>query len=314
MHLLFRRQLLALRYFSKVKRLPRHPVKLLYDDFHQYDFYNHRPWDLPIIGRAKILAKNLNIPIDTIETFQNEELYTNSRVNVYYNLLKDKKTYTSLQFQHDYNHLVDTKYQNTVKIFTDGSKIDTKCGCAFYVDINPPIIVRKRLPPTCSVFNAEMYAIFRALLFVKDSDLHEFVIFSDSLSALQSLENSKMDHRIKINIHKILNKCNKNIAFEWCAGHSNIVGNEIADAAAKESLNNHTIVRLPFLYDDCKSLISKLIFNQWQLKWTSYNGRLATFKPILGDWKSAYRESRKEEKILSRLRMDSCFFRLQHHS
>ena len=30
------------------------------------------------------------------------------------------------------------------------------------------------------------------------------------------------------------------------------------------------------------------------------------------DWKSAYRKSRKEEKILSRLRTDSCFFRIQN--
>ena len=121
-----------------------------------------------------------------------------------------------------------------------------------------------------------------------------------------------MDHRIKINIHRILNNCHKNISFEQCPGHSDIFPNEIADAAAKESLNNNSIVRLPLLYDDCKSLISKLIFNQWQLKWTSTYGRLKTFKPVLGDWKSAYRKSRKEEKVLSRLRTDSCFFRLQN--
>ena len=122
-----------------------------------------------------------------------------------------------------------------------------------------------------------------------------------------------MDHRIKLNIHKILNNCQKTITFEWCPGHSGIPGNEISDIAAKESLNNGTVVNLPLLFDDCKSLITKLIFNQWQLKWSSYNGRLKTFKPTLGDWKSAYRKSRKEEKILSRLRTDSCFFRVQHY-
>ena len=121
-----------------------------------------------------------------------------------------------------------------------------------------------------------------------------------------------MDHRIKINILKILNNTNKNIIFEWVPGHSDIEGNEISDAAAKESLNNNRIVKLPLLYVDCKSLIAKLIFHQWQLKWTSYNGTMKTFKPILGDWKSAYRKSRKEEKILSRLRTNSCFFKIQH--
>ena len=37
-----------------------------------------------------------------------------------------------------------------------------------------------------------------------------------------------------------------------------------------------------------------------------------SFKPILGDWKSAYRENRKEEKILSRLRTGSSLFSVQH--
>ena len=130
---------------------------------------------------------------------------------------------------------------------------------------------------------------------------------------MQFLENAKMDHRIKLNILKLLNNCDKNITLEWVPGHSDIEGNEIADAAAKESLNRNSIVKLPLLFDDCKCLIAKIIFNQWQLKWTSYNGTMKTFKPILGDWKSAYRKSRKEEKILSRLRANSCFFKIQHY-
>ena len=47
-----------------------------------------------------------------------------------------------------------------------------------------------------------------------------------------------MDHRIKMNIYKVINSCNKEIIFEWVPGYSDIHGNELADAAAKESLNN----------------------------------------------------------------------------
>ena len=93
MPLRFRRQLLALRYFSKISRMPRHPVKILYDNFYHYQFYNFRPWDLPVIGRARHLANNLNIPINTIESFQNEELYTTKKINVNFNLLKNKTHY-----------------------------------------------------------------------------------------------------------------------------------------------------------------------------------------------------------------------------
>ena len=77
----------------------------------------------------------------------------------------------------------------------------------------------------------------------------------------------------------------------------------MADMAAKESLNNHLIVRLPMSYGEYKSTIKSFIYNQWQLK---------SFKPILGDWKSAYRDNRRDEKVLSRLRTGYCLFKMQH--
>ena len=41
--------------------------------------------------------------------------------------------------------------------------------------------------------------------------------------------------------------------------------------------------------------------------------RLHYFKPVLGDWKSAYRENRKQEKMLSRLRTGTCKFHVKIH-
>ena len=162
MPLNFRRQLLALRYFSKIKRMPRHPVKKLYDNFYRYQFYDNRPWALPIIGRVQGLVNNLSIPINTMESFRNVELYTNNHIVVRYNLLKEKSKYTAIQFQQDFNCLVATHYRNTTNIFTDGSKVDDRRGCAFFIDITPPVIEGKRLPKTCSVFTCELYAIYRA--------------------------------------------------------------------------------------------------------------------------------------------------------
>ena len=97
-------------------------------------------------------------------------------------------------------------------------------------------------------------------------------------------------------------------------GHSGIRGNDLADEAAKESLNNDRVVKLPMAYKEYKSIIKSLILKQWQEHWTLYGRcRLKTFKPTLGDWKSAHRKNRREEKILSRLRTGSCLFLVQHH-
>ena len=146
-----------------------------------------------------------------------------------------------------------------------------------------------------------------------DSNNTDFVIFTDSLSSLQFLDNGDLDHRIKIRILKLLHSIDKNIILEWVPGHTSIKGNDLADKAAKDSLNNNSIVKLPMSYGEYKSLIKSFIFTQWQEHWRFFGRcRLKSFKPILGDWKSSYRENRKEEKILSRLRTGSCLF-LVHH-
>ena len=146
-----------------------------------------------------------------------------------------------------------------------------------------------------------------------DNDNNNFVIFTDSLSSLQFLDNSKSDHRIKINILKILKSTNKNISFEWVPGHCNIKGNEVADKAAKESLQNRQIVQLPMSYGEYRSAVKTFVNNQWQQHWNLFGRcRLKSFKPILGDWKSAYRDNRRDEKVLSRLRTGYCLFTMQH--
>ena len=116
----------------------------------------------------------------------------------------------------------------------------------------------------------------------------------------------------RIQIHKILQSCGKTVIFEWVAGHTGIAGNEVADSAAKNIISGAEITNIPLLYDDYKFLVKNLINRQWQMLWSGTTCRLKTFKPTIGDWKSAYRDNRVEEKILSRLRTGSCYFLYQH--
>ena len=43
----YRRKMLALHYFGKTCRMPNHPVKLIYDEFYRYQYYDNRPHVLP---------------------------------------------------------------------------------------------------------------------------------------------------------------------------------------------------------------------------------------------------------------------------
>ena len=264
MPLKYRRKVLALLYFGKAYRMRNHPAKKVFEEFHYFEHYVTRPYAIPIEGRAKCLLSNLKIPVDKLEQFKSTDLYIPRNINIKFNLLKIKSSCTSLQFQHDYKLLVENQYMNFCIFFTNGSKTDNGCGCAYFVDLDPSTTVGKKLPKTCSIFNAEMYSIVIALKFIQSSSLSNFVMFTDSLSALQF---SKLDHWIKIRIHKVINRCNKNIIFEWVPGHSDIKGNDKADSAAKQIIAQNRIVKLPLIFSDYKFLVKKQIYQQWQLEW-----------------------------------------------
>ena len=145
-----------------------------------------------------------------------KDLFITNKANIRYSLLKKKSNYADYQFQAEFQQLVNNKYSNFTKIYTDGSKNNNNCGCAVFVDTTPPTIIKKRLPETSSVFNAELYAIYQAPIYINStttSHNSNFVIFSDSLSSLQFLDNNEPDHRTKINVLKLLKLIKHNIIF-----------------------------------------------------------------------------------------------------
>ena len=95
----------------------------------------------------------------------------------------------------------------------------------------------------------------------------------------------------------------KTIIFCWIPSHIGIRGNEKADMAAKESLDiDISDVKVP--YTDYKPFISRYVFNKWQERWSScLNNKLYNIKPILGEWQPSFRPYRREEVVLSRLRI-----------
>ena len=127
-----------------------------------------------------------------------------------------------------------------MQIYTDGSKIDEKVAAAAVSSVAPNSPFSFRLRDHCCIYTAELQAILFALKQVYQSKEKKFMIFSDSLSALQALKNLKTDHPLLIQIHELLHKINadkKEAIFMWIHGHIGNRGNEAADRAAKEALN-----------------------------------------------------------------------------
>merc|ERR1712055_429535 len=108
-----------------------------------------------------------------------------------------------------------------------------------------------------SVFSAELFAILKSLRYVKNSADSKFVIFSDSLSAIESIKNNKNKNALNIKINQILGSIyDKSIVFEWVPSHCSIPGNELADKAAKEATEERYIHRLPLNVAEFNSIVN----------------------------------------------------------
>ena len=204
---------------------------------------------------------------------------------VRFSLHNDKKSQTDpLVFRTKYHELL-SNFPMCETIFTDGSKDGDTAGSAC---VTPSDTYKCRLPDNASIFSAEIKAIDLALDHIEQSRNTDFVIFSDSLSVLQSLQNRHIENPLLLDIllkHNDLAELN-NIVFCWLPSHVGIEGNEKSDIAAKSALTlNISGLKIPFT--DFKPCINTFLHNKWQMSWNA--AVFNSIKPSLGDWQSSYR-------------------------
>ena len=115
-----------------------------------------------------------------------------------------------------------------------------------------------------------------------------------------------MVNSIKQLSNQLFNRgCSTSIS--WVGGHCNILGNELADATAKEACNLVTLDHHPYLtYKAIKSKILNNIINYWQRLWTSCNDgdHLKNLQPQVSLISSVKQlPNRKEQLLLHHLRL-----------
>ena len=135
-----------------------------------------------------------------------------------------------------------------------------------------------------------------------DANLSKFLMLSDSLSVLQSINNCKLDNTLVQDILiRFHNMSSRHIILCWLPSHTGIKGNEKADIAAKSALVLPPLnFKLP--YTDFKTIMNKYLFNKWQSVWdTAVDNKLHSIKPVLSEWQPAYRMGHKDEIVLTRL-------------
>lgn len=168
--------------------------------------------------------------------------------------------------------LIDSRFKHYLKVYTDGSVDSNKnVGAAFVI---PEFNVFKRfnLPIGCSIFSAELTAIWTSLSFLSSmpSPPSCIVILSDSKSSLMALDSGELTDRpelikeIQFLIHQLITRgCD--VQFVWVPSHTSLKGNTMADVNAKEAAKGLDCQKID-LNPSISEMYSKLVQTSW-LKW-----------------------------------------------
>jgi len=131
------------------------------------------------------------------------------------------------------------EFKNYYRIFTDGSKEGNRVAAAVVHRDDTKCV---QLPDTASIFRAELYALLFATDVVRCSKEKNFVIFSDSLSSLQSINGFNLDSDLVqkfLKDYTILAKNGRNIILSWIPSHVGILGNETAEASCHRHVSSY---------------------------------------------------------------------------
>lgn len=150
-----------------------------------------------------------------------------------------------------------------------------------------------------------MVAIYKGLTEIHTTKKTR-IICTDSLSALLSLKDIFSTNPIIQNILFSLQTTSQTTIstyFVWVPSHCGIIGNELADRAAKQATEDG----IPYQgvpVEDFISVIKQTMKTRWEHTWwNTRDNKLREIKNDISLWKSSLRDKRREEVILTRLRI-----------
>jgi len=211
----------------------------------------------------------------------------------------------------------NNKYSIYKEIYTDGSKSKqgTINNTSAAMCIPGDNITKQWKLPDLSIMSAELYAIAMALEWVgEDEDTQNAVVYTDSLSSIYLLRNNSNNNNInkfiiQLHLNSIMQK-GKEVAICWIPSHRGIPGNDKADIAAKQAINENFITIPNISRDDGKMYIRKNICTAWKQYWhnkvneTNIGRHMRTIRENVSYWPwTSIPKNRRQETCLARLRL-----------
>ena len=212
-----------------------------------------------------------------------------------------KKETLNVIYKNVFNEIMDS-FPSEPQIYTDASK--TNSGVAIAI-INGEQSISYKLPDHNSIYTAEYIALLEGVHLAIQLPDPTINICTDSLSALNNLKYNSHSSILAIKISNIIENANKNIRFIWTPGHSGIDGNEKADKAAREAVNNPlTEIRTYSSLIDIHRNVNTYCTNLWESEWRrTPNNKLREIKNTTEYWPKPHTSNRKDEVVINRLRI-----------
>ncbi|XP_063374284.1 uncharacterized protein LOC134661981 [Cydia amplana] len=194
---------------------------------------------------------------------------------------------------------VNSNSEFDVRIFTDGSKIGGGVGASLSIWKGETETKAHKLALSkyCTVYQAELLALCKATREAKKYAEKSFGIYSDSMAALQTVQNHSCLHPLAVEARenlKAMSLQGKVVTLHWIKAHAGLEGNERADELAKGAAAGSK--RKPD-YDQCpvsfvKRSIRTSTLDEWNRRYKS--GETASItKLFFPDAVKAYRMTKK---------------------
>ena len=129
--------------------------------------------------------------------------------------------------------------QSTVKIYTDGSKLNGRVGASFYAEYSHNSTKQAffHLGIHSTVFQAEVLAISEVAknLLLEKMHNQSTIVLVDSQAAIKALIKCTATSITVLNCIRNLNHLGKqqHVSIAWIPGHAGVYGNEVSDYVAK---------------------------------------------------------------------------------
>ena len=300
-----RRKKLALQYTLRLASQPGNPAyKTIFHPEH-IEKYKTSENTIPPFGIRLMNATEIDIMVDQIEMHSplTSPPWKLVEPTIIFDLVNYKKSSTSEDTYKTELQKIEQNFINHTHIYTDGSKDNEAVGSASHSILGDKVC---GLNPHASVFTAECVALEMALATVTNSQHNKFIIFSDSLSALQAISMKKLTSPKIKNILCLLSDLSnsqKEIVLCWIPSHIGIDGNEKVDSLAKIGLElNPTDTKIP--YTDLKPTINEMIHAEWQTRWnTLKENKLFSIQKEIIPRSQTLQKRRRDETVLTRLKL-----------